>query len=59
MAFTAWRGVKTACFRSSYSYLMSIRENEEPDAPAIDGKSIKTKADVSRPDVALHETSEF
>ena len=59
MSFTTWRGFKTACFRSCYSYLLSIRESEEPDAPAIDGKSVKTKADVSRPEVALHQTSEF
>ena len=39
--------------------LLSNWGRREPDAPAIDGKSVKIKADVSRSEVALHETSEF
>ena len=39
--------------------LLSNWGRREPDAPAIDKQSAKTKAEVSRPEVAFHETSEF
>ena len=39
--------------------LLSNWGRGEPDAPANDKQSAKTKAEVSRPEVAFHETSEF